>query len=217
MKTWQVVGLGILLVTAAYGYDDSLQEETSDETVITPPEPAPTNEANPVIPDIEDRIVRLHQAAQAADLNAVRLLVEQGVDLNAPNSAGVTPLHIAALNGSLNLAELLLAHGAAVQARDRYGLTPLHLATQYGHVELIRLLLDRGAELEARTNDRGLMPLHWMAFFGHTEGLATLLEYGADINARDYKGDTPLTWAEAYDHEVMARLLWRKGGRRHNP
>ena len=157
----------------------------------------------------------LHWAAYFNRLEAVRFLIERGADVNARNNIGMTPLHYAALCGHKDMVETLLEQKADVNALDCQGLTPLHLAAQYGHAEIVEILLGYGADIAAKTNYRGLTPLHWAAFWGHTEAINTLLKNGADINARDHNGYTPLTWAEQYNNYDMARLLARKGGKRH--
>ena len=115
------------------------------------------------------------------------------------------------------MVEMLLDKKAFANVFDCQGLTPMHMAAQYGHAEIVYALMNSGADINAKTNFRGLTPLHWAAFWGHIEAVDALLKNGADINARDHKGYTPLSWAEYYEHYDMARLLARKGGKRHIP
>ena len=55
---------------------------------------------------------------------AVKLLIEQHVDVNAANDAGQTALHFAALSMD-SVVELLVKNGANLEARDRQGRPPL--------------------------------------------------------------------------------------------
>ncbi len=157
----------------------------------------------------------LHLAATYNRLDIARWLIAQQADVNARDHLGLTPLHLAALKGYREMAALLLESQANINAAELQGLTPLHLATTYGHDKVIALLLNAGADINARTYEQGMTPLHWAAFCGHTESIKPLLKHGADINARDSEGDTPLTWAEEYLHYDMARLIARRGGKRH--
>jgi ankyrin repeat protein len=59
---------------------------------------------------------------------AVRILVEVGVDVNAVNEADFTALHCAAFGGVNELVQYLAEHGADINARDWRGRTPYRLA-----------------------------------------------------------------------------------------
>jgi hypothetical protein len=71
----------------------------------------------------------LSSAVFDANAGAVRLMLECGWPVSAPNAQGVTALHAAAWHGHANLVEVLLAAGAEVNSRERqYGGTPLDWA-----------------------------------------------------------------------------------------
>jgi len=61
-------------------------------------------------------------------LDAVKLCIDLGMDVNHANSMGLTALHGAANRGSNDIIELLVAHGARLDARDREDRTPLDWA-----------------------------------------------------------------------------------------
>ena len=71
-----------------------------------------------------------------ASLDAVRLVLELGADVNATNDAGRTALHGAAHIRSDAIVQLLIDHGAQVNAEDLRGITPLMIAEGGGHVLL---------------------------------------------------------------------------------
>ena len=84
-------------------------------------------------------------AAQQGDAQIVRTLLQQGEDVNAAQSDGLTALHWAALNNDLELAKLLLYAGATVKPATRVGgYTPLHLASRTGNTEVMTAILDAG-------------------------------------------------------------------------
>lgn len=109
--------------------------------------------------DLEGR-TPLHYAALANDTDAVRQLLTEGTNPNAPDRLGFTPLHFAAQEGALAAAEILLAAGAQVDAANRYGNTPLATAVfnSRGRGELIQLLRRHGAD-PRHPNNTGQTPL----------------------------------------------------------
>jgi ankyrin repeat protein len=61
-------------------------------------------------------------------LEAVKLCVELGLDVNAANSMGITAIMGAANRGSNDIIEFLVAHGARLDISDNEGRTPLDWA-----------------------------------------------------------------------------------------
>jgi len=60
-------------------------------------------------------------------LEASRLLVEAGVDVNAESRDGTTALHTSAYFGPIEVVKLLLEHGADTHVPDQYYQTPLDI------------------------------------------------------------------------------------------
>lgn len=89
----------------------------------------------------------LHAAAAGAQVEVMRLLLENGADPNAQQHGGWTALHTAAQTGNRIMSEVLLAHGAHVHARAENNQAPLDLALLYGHEEIANLLDRQGAKL----------------------------------------------------------------------
>src|SRR5262245_22791466 len=84
---------------------------------------------------------RLAEAARREDRSAIRTLIDQKADVNAPLADGTTALHWAVQADDFESVTLLLQAGANVKAANRYGVTPLHLATSNGNVAIIGRLL----------------------------------------------------------------------------
>ena len=61
-------------------------------------------------------------------VEAVKLAIELGSDVNAANDSGLTALHSAAFMGSDGAIKLLVEHAATVDAKDKYGQTALSIA-----------------------------------------------------------------------------------------
>src|SRR5215471_8117156 len=89
---------------------------------------------------------RLAEAAMKRDTAAVRALLAEHVDPNAPGKDGTPALHWVVRVDDLETAQLLIRAGADAKFADRYGVTPLYLACTNGNSAMIRLLLDAGAD-----------------------------------------------------------------------
>jgi ankyrin repeat protein len=69
------------------------------------------------------------QGSEEAAIQAIRLCLELGFDINATNAAGETPLHAAvAGRGSATIIRFLVQQGASLDALDKRGRTPLDVA-----------------------------------------------------------------------------------------
>src|SRR5579871_2100781 len=85
-------------------------------------------------------------AAMKGDRTAVRTLIQQKADVNAPQVDGATALHWAIYRDDAEMADALLRAGANVKAANRDGVTPLAMASLYGNVAMISRLLKAGAD-----------------------------------------------------------------------
>jgi ankyrin repeat protein len=96
--------------------------------------------ANPSIPTTENltplqaaagvgRVQDFTEAEERHALEAVRLAVEQGADLNAANEKGRTALHGATNLGGNSIIQFLAERGANLDVRDQFQQTPLSIAS----------------------------------------------------------------------------------------
>jgi len=74
----------------------------------------------------------LVQAAAAGDIAAVRALIKQGQDVNAPGQDGATALHWVVRADDLETVEALIKAGASVTQANAFGMTPAYIAAENG-------------------------------------------------------------------------------------
>lgn len=86
------------------------------------------------------KVMPLHSAASARNLEAARHLLEHGAPPNARQQAGWTPIHAAAQNGDRAMVELLLRHGADAKLVNDKGKTAAVVAREKGHGEVAEML-----------------------------------------------------------------------------
>jgi len=96
------------------------------------------------IPDY-DKNTLLHLAVMHNHLETVSLLLGFKADVNARNSAGMTPLHLAAKEGYLDIVKALLERHPKLNIKDSRGWTPLVWAEKAEHPEVAAILGQDGA------------------------------------------------------------------------
>jgi len=153
----------------------------------------------------------LYDAAKAGDLEQVRILVDQGMDIDRPGRNAETPLLVASLEGHTAVVEWLLAHNADIYARNHGGFTPLHAAAYGGHKDIAELLIAAGADVNDKENSYRVAPVLTAAEENHPDVVELLLAYGADPNAKEINGVNPLTRAMWRHHQSVVRLLKQHG------
>jgi len=155
----------------------------------------------------------LQEAAADGDVEAVKSMIAQGVDVNRrEDSFRKTALHRATMSGHREIVRLLINHGAQLDAKDGWpGGTPLHYAAEKGHKEAVELLIARGANINSIGGSRNETPLHYAARNGQKATVELLIANGADINARNKDGQTPLDIAVSRNHKEIVELLIAKG------
>jgi ankyrin repeat protein len=172
-------------------------------------------------------------AARAGAIDAARVLLESGADVNQVSRYGWSPLLAATQNRNYRMGRFLIENGADVNLANRGGWTNLYLATDNRNVEggdyptrapdmdgleYIRILLESGADVNARliesTETRTVFTNQWLDEAGATAFLRAsqsgdvplmelLLEYGADPHIYTELGVTPLA--------VAAGIGWVEG------
>jgi ankyrin repeat protein len=149
-------------------------------------------------------------AAAIGSLDAMKLLIDKGADVNARGPAGASALMWAVTD--LAKVRLLLDRGARVNAASELGRTPLLLAAMSdGSSEIVKLLLARGADPKVVDKERWTTTLS--AAYGNDTGtLRQLIAAGADVNsAWRLTGQTPLMMAAGHGNRDAVRLLLEKG------
>src|SRR5712691_1169388 len=151
-------------------------------------------------------------AAMKGDRAAVRTLLQQRADVNAPQADGATALHWAVYRNDLEIAGLLIQAGARVTAANREGATPLSLASINGNAVMIEKLLRAGADPNVSVLSHGETALMMAARTGNVDAIKILLDHGADVDAKDtLRGTTALMWAAAEEHPAAVEVLIEYG------
>ncbi len=207
------VDLGSLDVVEAllvFGADANVAESNGGQTALMwaaaedQPEMVRALVAHGADPNVRSKLgfTPLLFAAQQGAVDAARVLVEAGADLNATDEKrGLTPLALSIASGHSAFPRFFLEQGADPNLADNRGYTPLHYAAdERGSPELVVALLEQGADPNARiTKDPpraneggyalpGATPLFMAARIANLEAVRALIAAGADpLMATDQK------------------------------
>ena len=108
------------------------------------------------------------------DVDAARIAIRNGANVNAKDANENTPLIHAAHNGFDDISQLLIESGADVNATNNRGITPLIIAIKEGRKNIARLLIENGADL-------GDIHVYYAIKNGNSDILKILIEKGVNI------------------------------------
>lgn len=101
---------------------------------------------------------KLFTAAKKNSHEQIKLLAEEGADINAKNAKNVTILHVAAWKGHLECVKVILQNKGDPNAVGMGGSRPIHYAAKFGHNAVVAELLSYGANYNQKT-EKGKTPL----------------------------------------------------------
>ena len=155
-----------------------------------------------------DPQVDFFRAVELDRPEAVRALLDAGVDVNAVSAQGQSGLMLALREQSLQVVALLLGWPKlAFDSPNAAGETPLMMACLKGNREVVKQLILLGAEVQRP----GWTPLHYAASGGHVDLMQRLLAAGAALDGRAPGGRTPLMMAAGFGGIDAADWLVSQG------
>ena len=149
--------------------------------------------------------------AEQGNAEAVRLLVEAGVDVNGTKGAddGVTALMVAAKTGQTDIIELIcMEYGADVHIMDNKKQIALMYASNNGNIASVKVLTKHQSNVYAR-DDKGRLSLMKAAAHGHLDLVRMFVkEHPRMLPARDQEGMSSLMHAAKHGQShIVAYLL----------
>lgn len=152
------------------------------------------NAGAPVNPSITTLWSPLADAAFAKHFDMMKLLLQAGAKVDAPDHRGM-PLLVSTGFFDPATTTILLAAGADTNAADREGETALMKASGHGVKESVKVLIEHHADVN-RKDVKGRTALMHAAAGHRSDAIPLLLENGADPNVRDNEGQSALDLAD---------------------
>lgn len=162
-------------------------------------------------------VFELLDATREDDLERIKELLANGVDINQKDDAQWTALHVictshahklkndgegALVEIKLEILDTLLGAGADLKATSRSGATPLMEAAFNDFEEAAKRLIDGGSDLDQQ-NAGGRTAMHLASEQGNAAILRMLLEAGANPLKKDKQGETPFTMGADSSKKIL--------------
>lgn len=140
-------------------------------------------------------------------IDAIKMLIDFGADINASNGCGSNPVHNAISSRQVDVVKYLISKGANINPEYGFiGQSTLQHGVMSNNIELVKYLIENGADINAK-DDFGQTPLHMTASEDNKiEFTKLLVHYGADVNVINEFNCTPLD--EAYSEESILNIAY---------
>jgi ankyrin repeat protein len=150
----------------------------------------------------------LIEAVMYQDMETVRSLVQNGVDVDYQDAQNdTTALMLACNYGLTEIAAYLVNAGANVNIRNKQGYTAL-IAAAGRSEDLVKMLIDHGADVHAKTAEG--TTAFTASILGALSGRVSI-DNGADPNLRAKDGRTALSLARDGGYTETAAFLTEMG------
>ncbi len=181
------------------------------EPALPPVPPGPAPEPPPAKP-LPTTPADMVSAAAEGDVQQLRKLIADGVDVNTADAVGWTPLWAATFADKPESVRALLSAGKVdVNQPNARGELPLCRAAACGQEAIVGLLLLSPGIEPGKAGYGGNTPMHEAAYAGHAKVLRKLLYSGASLDAANELNWTPL-WSAAFAEKLdCLRLLLHAG------
>ncbi|GFO14115.1 ankyrin repeat and death domain-containing protein 1a [Plakobranchus ocellatus] len=152
----------------------------------------------------------VHLAAKHGNIEVLKALLLQGVEVDDRDVEGKTAVHLAAEAGHKDAVDLLLDYTANPNSETVKEVTPLHLAAIEGHVEVCKSLVKYGCNVNAQ-NFQGNTALHLAANSNYKEVARVLVEAKCELDLPNTRLQTPLHVAVESGHLDVVQILLAGG------
>ena len=139
-------------------------------------------------------------------LEAMKILLENGANVNAKDSKLNTPLRCAVLMGNIEMIKLLLEYDIDIDAVDIDGDTALHFAVVKRNAEIVEVLLQNGANVNFQDQD-----LRTPLCYASPKIAKLLFEYEVNVGIKSVTGNTVFeSVLNGKKYEIMKMIVFHQ-------
>ena len=152
----------------------------------------------------------IHAAIINGHLDAVKVFIDNYININTANTQGLYPIHWAANNGNTEIIKLLIERATAdvnVKSEASHQVTPLRIAAQNGHLDIVKYLISRGADANPVNAETGDSAITIAVKQSKKDVIEYLLSANADPAISNNQGLYPIHLVAAIGNLEILNLL----------
>ena len=138
-----------------------------------------------------------------SSLEATKILIDNGADLNEHGDGDVLAIH----NATSDVLKYLILKGVDVNRIGAEACSPLMYEVYMHNYENIHILIENGADLNYQSAYDGYTSLHWAARKGDLKVVKLLVENGAKISTLNNEKQTPRDLAKENEYDNIYEYL----------
>ena len=150
----------------------------------------------------------IYTSIENGDLDKIKLLLQEDIDLNKKNEQGDSFIHFAISKNQISILKLLLRENIDIEIKNSLGETPLEFALKNNNTEAMKVLIKKGANFKDLCINKHFSFIHLIVSNGNVEILELILEKGVNINEQEkISGMTPLHIAFFKENKGILDML----------
>jgi ankyrin repeat protein len=134
--------------------------------------------------------IPLHYAINRKNIDAVKLLLEYGSNVNYKDKDGLNALHMAVYARSYDICKLVINHGVNINSICDTGETALHIACNLSLLDIVELLIKHKININKQDFEHHFTAFHYAVNINNKNIIMILLKNDAGINIQDAYGNT---------------------------
>lgn len=152
----------------------------------------------------------LHKAVLNSDIDLVKKLIQEGVNLEVKDKKGETALFYAVDQNKINIAKYLISKKAELNVWNVHGKPLIHSAIANNQSDLVQLMLDNGLDVNGKKQEGTLLTLSCNLQPNNFKLIQLFVNYRVDVNAKDRYHSSALMYLatkEKPNLEIIRYLL----------
>ena len=147
--------------------------------------------------DMRDKFghIPLHYSIMFKNIEAIKLLLNNGSDVNREDNKKQNSLHHAIYSENIEICKLILKTDININSRIITGENALHLACNFQLDKIAKILIDNNIDINAQDSEHEFTPLHYSVNLDNKFISKYLISKNANPNIQDFLGNTALHYA----------------------